>query len=171
MRGDDSGSEGRDGSIATYRERLYPSPVLVLVVLGLVSLVGVAYGAAYGATLGWTFGLLLAGAALALLAATSTPIRVDDRVVRAGRARLPLAVAAEAVPLDSDAMRDARRHGDPRAYLVLRAWSSPRGVRLDLDDARDPHPYWIITSRHPERLADAINAARADRIGRSARPQ
>ena len=95
-----------------------------------------------------------------MLLATSTPIHVDDRVVRVGRARLPLASVAGAHPLDRDSMQEARRHGDPRDYLVLRAWSSRRGVSIPLDDPHDPHPRWIITSRHPERLADAVSQAR-----------
>jgi hypothetical protein len=56
-------------------------------------------------------------------------------------------------------MREARRHGDPRDYVVLRAWSSRRGVAIDLEDPRDPHPRWIVTTRHPERLAEALREA------------
>ena len=75
------------------------------------------------------------------------------------RARLPLTSVARAQPLDRDEMHEARRHGDPRDYLVLRAWSSRRGVSITLDDAQDPHPRWVVTSRHPARLADAVREA------------
>jgi Kef-type K+ transport system membrane component KefB len=100
------------------------------------------------------FSVIIAG-----LAATSTRVRVDDCVLRAGRARLPLTAIGDAEPLDASAMRDARRHGDPRDYLVLRAWSSRRGVAVAVADPRDPHPRWLISSRHPEQLAQAIRAA------------
>lgn len=136
---------------------------VVVLVVALTAIVGVAYGAAYGSPLGWGSGLILTALALVALAATSTPLCVDDRVVRAGRARLPLSAISAAVALDGDEMRDARRFGDPRDYVVLRAWSSRRGVDITVEDARDPHPRWLVTTRHPERFAEAINAALANR--------
>ena len=155
----DAWREGQDGRDPTYTEWLYPPLLLVVIVLGLATLVGVAYGAAYGPLLGWVVGAGLTAIGLTLLAISSTHVRVDDRVVRAGRARLPLAAIAEAVPLDAEGMRHARRHGDPRDYLVLRAWSSRRGVAIRLDDPLDPHPRWVVTTRHPDRLAAAITGA------------
>jgi hypothetical protein len=146
----DAWREGQDGRDPTYREWLYPPPLLVIIVLGLATLVGVAYGGA------------LTAIGMTLLAISSTHVRVDDRVVRAGRARLPLAAIADAVPLDAEGMRHARRHGDPRDYLVLRAWSSRRGVAIRLDDPSDPHPRWVVSTRHPDRLATAINGAIAE---------
>jgi hypothetical protein len=154
-----SWSEGRDGGHRSYRERLYPPIAVFILVIGLGSIVGVAYGAAYGSGLGWLTGILLCLVGIGALLATSTPIHVDDHVVRAGRARLPLTAITDTQTLDADAMRHARRHGDPRDYVVLRAWSSRRGVAIDLADPRDPHPRWIVSSRHPERLAAAIRDA------------
>lgn len=151
--------EGRDGKRPAYREWLYPPVLVAVLALGLAGFIGVAYGAAYGALLGWIAGSLLAVGAVVILVATTTPIRVDDRVLRAGRARLPLTAIHDAAPLDPDEMRHTRRHGDPRNYLALRAWSSSRGVRVTLADERDPHPCWVISTRHPERLAEAINNA------------
>ena len=156
---EDPWSEGRDGTSRRYREWLYPPIAVFVLVIGLASIVGVAYGAAYGAAWGWGFGALLGVIGVSILVATSLPIHVDDRVVRAGRARLPLTSIADGQPLDREAMQEARRHGDPRDYLVLRAWSSRRGVSITLDDGHDPHPRWVVTSRHPERLADAVREA------------
>lgn len=151
-------TEGQDGEGRTYRERLVPPLAVFILVAGLATMLGVAYGAAYGSTLGWAAALVLGGLGVAALLVTSTPIHVDDRVLRAGRARLPLSSIAHAATLDAEAMREARRHGDPRDYVVLRAWSSRRGVTVQLADTRDPHPRWIVSSRHPDRLAEAINA-------------
>jgi hypothetical protein len=153
---EDGWSEGRDGTSRRYRERLYPPIAVFLLVAGLAAMMGIAYGAAYGADWGWGVGLLLGAIGVGVLVSTSTRIHVDDTVLRAGRARLPLAAIAAVQPLDAQAMRQARRHGDPRDYLVLRAWSSRRGVAVDLDDERDPHPRWVLTTRHPDRLAAAI---------------
>lgn len=157
--------EGRDGHEPRYNERLWPSTVVIVLVVALAAIVGVAYGAAYGPTWGWGAAILLSALGLSALAATSTALRVDDKVFRAGRARLPLAVVAHAQPLNADQMRHERRHGDPRAYVVLRAWSSRVGVAIDIDDPRDPHPRWIVSSRHPVRLASAITDSRARLTG------
>lgn len=154
-------AEGRDGQHPVYRERLYPPIAIVVLAIALAAIVGVAYSAAYGATAGWLVGGTVAVTGVGVLVFTSPTIRVDDRVVRAGRARLPLTAIAGASALDAHGMREARRHGDPRDYLVLRPWSSRRGVAIDVNDSRDPHPRWVVTTRHPERLTAAIVAALA----------
>jgi hypothetical protein len=47
------------------------------------------------------------------------------------------------------------RDCDPAAYLVLRSYL--RGaVRVEITDPHDPAPYWLIATRHPERLAAAL---------------
>jgi hypothetical protein len=154
-------SEGHDGTHATYSERLYPPAAIWVLVIGLAAVVGIAYGAAYGTALGWVAAAILATLGAVLLLTTSTIVRVDDRVLRAGRARLPLTAIRGVQPLDAEQMRQHRREGDPRDYVVLRAWSSRRGVAISLADPRDPHPQWIVSSRRPERLAEALASATA----------
>ena len=57
-------------------------------------------------------------------------------------------------------MRHAAGPGlDARAHLCLRGWVRP-GLRLDLVDPQDPTPYWLVSSRRPERLLEAVQEAR-----------
>jgi len=50
---------------------------------------------------------------------------------------------------------------DPLAFVVLRPWI--RGaVLVVLDDPADPTPYWVVSTRHPERLVRALRAAGAE---------
>ncbi len=42
------------------------------------------------------------------------------------------------------------------AFVSIRPWIGP-GVQLLLDDADDPTPYWVISSRHPERVVKVLN--------------
>ena len=83
------------------------------------------------------------------VAVTDTELRVDD-------ARLPLAVVADVEPLGPE---DKRRllsvDAHPYAFVVQRPWIAG-AVRVVLDDPDDPTPYWIISSRHPDRLAAAL---------------
>ena len=48
---------------------------------------------------------------------------------------------------------------DPRAHIVQRTWI-PESVVVTVADPADPHPYWLVSSRRPVHLADAIRRAR-----------
>jgi hypothetical protein len=50
------------------------------------------------------------------------------------------------------------REGDPAAFVSIRPWIGP-GVQVWIDDEDDPTPYWVVSSRHPERLVKALHAA------------
>lgn len=109
----------------------------------------------------------LAATALALgaLLARSTPVvGVRDGQFVAGRAHVPVALLGDTVALDAAAMRHACGPGlDARAHLCVRGWVRG-GLRVDLVDPQDPTPYWLISSRHPERLLGAVRAARDPRL-------
>ena len=83
-------------------------------------------------------------------------ISVHDGVLTAGRAHIPLAHVGDVVPLDADDTRRlAGREADARAYLLLRPYLR-RAVRIRIDDPADPTPYWLVSTRRPERLAAAL---------------
>jgi hypothetical protein len=119
--------------------------------------------------LGLSWGLAVGLGALAIVgaiyASASVVITLDSRELAVGRARIELAYLAGAVPLDKSAAD--RRTGlgaDARAFLVTRPYISG-AVEVTLDDPDDPVPYWLVSSRHPERLASAISAAIGTRGG------
>lgn len=92
------------------------------------------------------------------------PVRVVDRDgetwLHVDDARLPMSAVAEVEALEPVAYSDAlgvAQH--PLAFVVQRPWIN-RGVRVVLDDPEDPTPYWIVASRRPERLREALVAAR-----------
>ncbi|PZM89461.1 MAG: DUF3093 domain-containing protein, partial [Actinobacteria bacterium] len=81
-------------------------------------------------------------------------------------ARLPVRFVADAVPLDSAGRREVLGVGaDPLAFVVQRPWISG-AVQVVLNDPDDPTPYWVVSTRHPLRLAAAILAARDANAGR-----
>ena len=55
----------------------------------------------------------------------------------------------------------------PRRTCAPRGWIS-RSVLVEVDDDDDPHPYWLVSTRHGDRLAPILAAAR-DRHRRRAR--
>ncbi len=84
------------------------------------------------------------------------PVTVTEDELRVDDARLPLRYVADAIPLDASARRDLLGpHADPLAFVIQRPWI-PGAVQVVLNDPADPTPYWVISSRHPERLAAAL---------------
>jgi Protein of unknown function (DUF3093) len=94
------------------------------------------------------------------LVRNSPTVEVAAAGVRAGRAVLPWTAVGEVSGLDPAAMRQelgVRLHG--RAYLCQRGWIAT-GVKIVVDDAADPTPYWLISSRHPSSMLAAIDRGR-----------
>jgi hypothetical protein len=152
--------EGVDGTDAVYRERLHAPWWIWLVTALLTGSLGVAYGFPLGLPVGLVTFAVSQGLVTWWLVSTAPVVVVDDRVFRAGRARLPLRHVGRIAPLDPAQTRDARgRLADPAAYLCLRGWVS-RSVLVEVDDPDDPHPYWLVSTRHGHALATALAPAR-----------
>lgn len=83
-------------------------------------------------------------------------ISVEGGVLRAGRARVEAIHLGLVEALDAEqTRRTAGREADVRAYLLLRPYLG-RAVKVQITDPRDPAPYWLISTRHPEELAGAL---------------
>lgn len=149
-----------------YSERLHVSlrwwvqAIMLLAALWLAFVVAMPAWAAFAAT-----AVLLAGVVGLLLSVGSAVVRVADGELRAGRARIPVALLGAPEPLDAEATR--RVHGveaDARAYLLTRPYLK-RAVRVPVVDPADPTPYWLLSTRRPQRLAAAIETARRSEVG------
>jgi hypothetical protein len=83
-------------------------------------------------------------------------VTVADGWLRVGRARIEGAYVGEVAALDAEETRRvAGPQADARAYLVLRPYLK-RAVRVEITDPDDPAPYWLVSSRHPDDLAKAV---------------
>jgi hypothetical protein len=110
---------------------------LALLVTAVMALVGVAGFVSYGAA----------------------RVAVDAGRLRAGRAEIPVSLLGRAVALDAAASRRAAGvDADARAYLLLRPYVKG-AVRVPVADPADPTPYWLVSSRRPERLVAALEGA------------
>ena len=152
--------EGVDGTVVAYRERVHAPVWLWFVGTALTASLGVAYGYRLGTAAGVITFAVSQTLLVWWLVATAPLVVVDDLVFRAGKARLPLRYVGRIAPLDTAQSRDARgRLADPAAYLCLRSWTS-RTVLVEVEDPEDPHPYWLVTTRHGHDLAPVLAAAR-----------
>ena len=143
-----------------YRERLWPSP-WVFLTTALVIPAALLVFLPINQTVGVISAAVLYAGCVVLLIVASPVIEVTADDFVAGRARLPLEHAGRATPyrLDEATLERGQRL-DARAWLLLRGWVSPV-VKVELDDPQDPTPYWLVSTRRPERLVEALAQARS----------
>ncbi|MDC0772055.1 DUF3093 domain-containing protein [Streptomyces sp. HD] len=148
-------------SAAPYEERLTAprSWWLISFLVGLsLALIVLPFG-----TLPMLVGLVGGTAAAAVVASSYGSIRirvVGDQLI-AGEAKIPVRALGEAHVMDQEEARAWRTHkADTRAFLLLRAYI-PTALRVEVTDPEDPTPYLYLSTREPERLAEAIKTAKA----------
>lgn len=148
-----------------YSERLLPSFWPATVILALIAMLAIAFGAAIGAAFGWAlFAALLVITGTAVIMGAPV-IRVDERGLHAGPALLPWSGIGTATALDREQARAARGvDAVASRFTVLRTWHAPTAVLVEVNDEQDPHPAWLLTSRHPLRLTEALSARPTPRV-------
>jgi hypothetical protein len=82
----------------------------------------------------------------------------EDVELLAGQAHLPASVVARTAAIPRSAKSAALgRQLDPAAIVLHRTWVGPM-VLVVLDDPDDPTPYWLVSSRDPEKLIAALRS-------------
>lgn len=85
-------------------------------------------------------------------------LEVSDGEVRVRGAHIPFRFVSGVVGLDQKTLRRVvGREGDPAAFVSIRPWIGP-GVQLWIDDPDDPTPYWVLSTRHPDKLVQVLRA-------------
>ena len=88
-------------------------------------------------------------------------LEISAGELRVRGAHLPLTYVSGAVGLDARrCVGSSAARATPPAFVSIRPWIGP-GVQLWLDDPDDPTPYWVVSSRDPERLVELIRGATA----------
>jgi len=147
--------------MGSYRERLLvPVSYWLLTVPVVVTLGAEAYFFVDGIIPPLVIGALFAIVATFLVHWSTATIEVAGGVLRAGKDTLALSGADEVIALDekqATALRGPR--ADPAAHILLRPYLK-RAVYVSLADPGEGVPYWLVATRHPEKLAAAIESAR-----------
>jgi hypothetical protein len=138
--------------------------------LGVAALLAAEIGLGAAGARTWVpFALVLPLVAAGMWWLGRIKVQVHDGELWVDDAHLPVKFIADVIPLDQDDRRLLLGPGaDPLAFVIQRPWI--RGtVQIVLDDPDDPTPYWVISTRSPERLTEAIRAARSSAAAHGAR--
>lgn len=142
----------------THRERLTVPASWVLLGLGVVGSITLTCLFATPPAVAVAVTLAALAGTAAFLLAQSTPVVADTTGLRAGRARIGWEHVAGARVLSPEEVQDVLRgRADVRCWRVLRPYLD-RVVRVEVADPADPHPAWLVASRHPEALAAAVTS-------------
>lgn len=145
------------GQQRPYRERLYlswwgwPLPLFAAALLALEIHMG------YPVVPLWLPFVILVPAMVAWLWSMGrATLAVTDQELIAGKARLPLRFVGEVEVIPHERKRKAMGPElDPAAYALHRGWVKAM-VRVQLTDPEDPTPYWIFSTRRPEKVAELL---------------
>lgn len=143
-----------------FEERLWPSVGYWVGAVVFVAISGVAVWVAHTG-----LGIFTVAVAAVLLGAgiwfSSARIAVADSQLRAGPARIALQWCGQTQELDAQGVKQALGPGaDARVFGLVRPWVKT-AVLVEITDPQDPTPAWLISTRRPAQLAQALNRPRA----------
>ena len=142
-----------------YRERLWPGPWLLLST-ALVIPASLLVFLPINPSVGVVVAIVLYAGCVGALVAGSPVVEVTATELRAGRARLPLELAGSATAhRGNEAQLERGQRLDARAWLLIRGWISPV-VKVEVVDETDPAPYWLVSTRKPDAVIEAIAKAK-----------
>ncbi|WP_104117429.1 DUF3093 domain-containing protein [Arthrobacter sp. B1805] len=138
-----------------YEERLWPSPWVWLIAAGFSSATIVMF-APISMEVGYGAAAVVAVIVFTLLILSTPRITVTATTLTVGRATIERKYLGTVQWFTGDDATNQRGPGlNGLAYLCIRGWISPV-VRIEISDPEDRTPYWLVSSRHPERLAAAL---------------
>lgn len=143
-----------------YRERVWAS-AWVFVATALVIPASVLVFLPINPIVGVIVAVVLYAACVGILLATAPVIEVTDSQFIAGRAQLPVRFIGDVAAFSGEeATLQRGQKLDARAWLMIRGWVDPI-VKVDLTDPEDPTPYWVVSTRQPGAVLEAIAKAQA----------
>lgn len=142
-----------------YRERLWPAAWL-FISTALVIPASILVLAPISLIAGIVTAVVLYGAVVVSLILSAPVVSVDDGVLRAGKAAIPVDLVGDVGAYSGQAAwRERGPVLDSRAWLMIRGYVDGVVKVPLLPEAKDPAPYWIVSTRHPRELAAAIRGS------------
>ncbi|GHD01186.1 DUF3093 domain-containing protein [Zhihengliuella salsuginis] len=145
-----------------YSEYLWPAWWIWVVILGtggagyvMFAPISVGTGVIAGAIVAAVLAVITVNHTL-----TGGKVEVTDEWVRVGRARIERRFVGEVAAFRGEEAHAARGPNlNGTAFMCFRGWIDPV-VTIEITDPADSTPYWITSTRRPEELVAALEAAR-----------
>ncbi|WP_051477205.1 DUF3093 domain-containing protein [Arthrobacter sp. Br18] len=143
--------------VVLYEEKLWPSPWIWLIAAGISSAAIVTF-APIAIGIGYVAAVVLAGIIATLLILSTPRIAVTSSSLTVGRATIERRyLGAVELYRGEDATRERGTSLNGLAYLCIRGWISPV-VKIEVVDPEDRTPYWLTSTRKPEKLVAALTS-------------
>lgn len=143
--------------MTAYREKLLPSPWLYGSMVLVIPSILILLAALGQGLLGLILGIAVYLGIVFFLTHTSPEIIISDEKILIGPAWIERKYIREATAYrEEDAFRQRGPELDIRAWLQFRPGIDPV-VKIELDDPEDPTPYWLISTRNPEKIVEILN--------------
>ncbi|GGH94906.1 DUF3093 domain-containing protein [Arthrobacter liuii] len=144
------------GAPVIYREKLWPNAWIWIIAAG-VSAAGILVFAPISMEAGYTAALVLFVIIAVLLVLSTPTVTVTADALTVGRATIErrfIGAVQQFRSGEATAERGTRLNG--LAYLCIRGWIDPV-VKVEITDPADRTPYWLASTRHPEKLTAALS--------------
>lgn len=142
-----------------YREKVHAAPWVFLSTALVIPASFIVF-LPINAWVGACVSAVLYGLIVAALIASAPLLEVTETHFTAGRARIERRFVGETQAFrGNEATLERGQRLDARAWLVIRGWVDPV-VRVEITDEADPTPYWLVSTRRPDELVEALNSAR-----------
>jgi hypothetical protein len=91
-----------------------------------------------------------------LYSISTLPISVEKDSFSVGRATIERKYLGDFKALTEEEFGYLRGPGiNPGAFHAFRFWIKS-GLKVEIKDSRDPTPYWLVSSKSPEKLCEAL---------------
>jgi len=139
-----------------FREVIRPPLWLMTFIYFLALSLGIAVWAAINTLAAAIVMATLTLATIAIYFASALVIEIDECELRVGKAHIDKKFCGQVRVLTPAEMSLQRtREADLAAFLAIRFWTA-HGVKIEIKDARDQTPYWLVTSKRGDHLAKAL---------------
>jgi Protein of unknown function (DUF3093) len=148
---------GKAPAKTAHTERLYVTWYLWPLPLLAAGLMAAEVHMGYPGVRAWLpYVVLVPLVALLIWRAGRAPVRITDGELFVGTAHLPLEHVGTVEVFGAKEKRQVLGRGlDPTAFVLHRGWVGPT-VRVEVTDPADPTPYWVFSTRHPERVKSLL---------------
>ena len=141
-----------------YQEKLRWPWWLTLLTVGLDFSIVVAVWAGLGNTSALIAAIISIAFTGYFYSISTLRISVEKDSFSVGRATIEKKYLGDIKVLTNNEFRSLSGPGiNPRAFHAFRFWIR-RGLKVEIKDSRDPTPYWLVSSKSPEKLFEALQS-------------